>query len=136
MADVLSAAVQLWLIVFGALVAGHYHCTANFITKAPLWVKIMTALVTAAGTGMIFCGLVGDIGHGALFALFATGPMVAVQLGALQAGVSISEQFRVAALIKQMGWRFVRDQQAMAEVARLAADSDYSRLAENEQKSR
>lgn len=134
MTELFDIAIRFWLILVGLLVAGHYHCMANFLTKAPAWVKLMAGLTTAAGTGMVFCGVTGDIGKGALFAMGSTGPMTAIALGTFGAGAYISDQFRKAALIKQMGWRFVHEQDAIAEVARLAANSDRAPL-ESEQKS-
>lgn len=133
MAEFIDTFLRLWLIMFGLLVAGHYHCMANFITLSPAWVKLLAGVTTAAGTGMVVCGYTGDIGNGALFSMLVTGPMAAIQLGAWAAGARVSEQFLTATLVKQQGWRFVRDQEAMAEVARLAAaNSDMAPLDEKQ----
>jgi hypothetical protein len=134
MTEAFMVFLQAWLVIVGLLAAGHYHCMANFLTTSPAWVKVMAGLTTASGTGMVFSGVTGDIGMGAMFSLAAIGPMTAIALGTFGAGAYISDQFRKAALIKQMGWRFVHEQEAIAEVARMAANSDRAPL-EPEQKS-
>lgn len=97
-----EAALRLWLIVSGVVVAGHYHAMANSITKAPSWLRALALpVITSSGVGMAFCGLIGDISYAALFAILAAGVMPMVQLAAWGAGAYVSDQLARAERMKQ-----------------------------------
>lgn len=108
--NALHAALCVWLVVAGLAVAVHYHCMANFITKAPHWVRgVVLPVLTAAGVGMVWAGLSGNVPTGALFALLAAGLMPAVHLAAWAAGAYVAEQFERAERLKRQRYAFLRD---------------------------
>lgn len=128
-------ALRAWLIVTGLLVAGHYHCMANFLGRAPHLIRALALpTVTGAGIGMAFCGAVGATLQGALFGAAAAGLMAGINLAAWGAGAYVSAQLEraaeVRAQIKRDGWAFVRQFDQLAETAR-ALDSDRAPLADN-----
>lgn len=115
-----EAALRLWLLAAGLLVAGHYHAMANFIGRAPHLIKALTLpAVTGCGVGMAFCGAVGATLQGALFGAAAAGLMAVINLAAWGAGAYVSAQLEraaeVRAQIKRDGWAFVHDYRALAD---------------------
>lgn len=113
-------ALRVWLVVAGLLVAGHYHCMANFIGRAPHAVRaLVLPSISGAGIGMAFCGAVGATLQGALFGAAAAGLMAVINLAAWGAGAYVSAQLERAAemraQIRREGWAFVHDYRSLAE---------------------
>lgn len=118
-----EAALRLFLFVTGVLIAGHYLLMANFMQRAPHFVKaVALPVLTASGVGMVACAFSGALSMGLIFGSLAAGFMVAVNVAAWSAGAYVSEQFdraaEVRAQIRRDGWVFVRRFDQMTDAAR------------------
>lgn len=73
----MDAELMIWtlravLVIGGLWIAGHHHCVANYITKAPHFIKaLMLPAVTASGVGMAVSGFWGYMEFGAVFGAVA-----------------------------------------------------------------
>ena len=124
-------AIRVWLLVTGLLVAGHYHCMANYIKRAPHFVRALALpAITGAGVGMAVCALMGSTMQGAMFGAAAAGLMAVINLAAWGAGAYVSEQLERAAEVREQinrhGWPLVRDFDQLTEHAKLAEQSEQS----------
>ncbi len=107
---VADAALRLWLFCTGVLVAGHYHAMANFMGRAPHFVKALALpSVTGAGVGMVVCAAMGATLQGALFGALAAGLMAIVNLAAWATGAYVSDQFEKADRMRRYRRAFMRD---------------------------
>lgn len=92
-AELMIWALRVVLVIGGLWIAGHHHCVANYITKAPHFIKaLMLPAVTASGVGMAVCGLMGNLYVGALFGTLAAVTMSIVSFSVWRSGVYISNQ--------------------------------------------
>jgi hypothetical protein len=122
-------ALRVWLLVTGLLVAGHYHCMANYIKKAPHFVRALALpAITGAGVGMAVCALWGSTLQGAMFGAAAAGLMAIINLAAWGAGAYVSEQLERAAEVREQinrdGWAFVREFDQLTEHAKMAEEAE------------
>ena len=108
--------VRAVLVVCGLFVAVHFHFMANFITRAPWFVRFVSLPgVQFSGTGMMFCGILGDVGLGLLLSLSALSFGSTIQYAAWSAGAYVAQQFEMAARANQAGWAFVNQLRTMHE---------------------
>ena len=111
------------LVVFGVTVATHYHAMANFMRRAPHFVKLLLLpLITGAGVGMAYCGWVGSNFQGALFGTLCAGSMTVVNLAAWRSGAYVSDKFDKAARLRKKirrdAWVLVREYDQLADAFR------------------
>ena len=131
LAQAADMALRLWLLFTGLLVAGHYHCMANFSGRAPLVIKYaVLPAATFAGVGMAVAGGVGMFNEAAYFSFAVAGLMVTVNLAAFASGAYVSEQFERADRMKRYRNAFLRDAvNGSEDLARmLEQDSDTAPL--------
>jgi hypothetical protein len=58
---VFDLAMRLVCIVAGIATAAHYHCMANFVTRAPHLCKLFVLPgITGSAVGLVYAGFVGD----------------------------------------------------------------------------
>lgn len=94
----MAAELMIWtlravLVIGGLWIAGHHHCVANYITKAPHFIKaLMLPAVTASGVGMAICGVMGNLYIGAVFGTVAAVTMSIVSFAVWRSGVYVSKQ--------------------------------------------
>lgn len=85
---------RLLLLASGFGVAVHYHLMANFMQRAPAWVKaVALPLATAGGVGMIVCAASASILGGVLSSGVAMCAVVSINLGAWANGAHVSALF-------------------------------------------
>jgi hypothetical protein len=123
--------LRIWLLFVGLLVAGHYHCMANFSGRAPLFIKYaVLPASTFAGVGMAVSGAVGMFNEAAYFSFAAVGLMVTINLAAFASGAYVSEQFERADRMKRYRAHFLREAvNGSEDLARLLEqDSDTAPL--------
>lgn len=110
----MAAELMIWifravLVVGGLWIAGHYHCMANYVTKAPHFIKgLMLPLVTASGVGMAICGAVGNVYIGAVFGTSAAVSMSIVSFAVWRSGVYVSKQLARAYEVRRRQNAFFR----------------------------
>lgn len=91
------------LIAGGLASAGFFHCSANFLTRAPHSVKaLVLPVITGCGVGMAFFGFSGDVVAGALVAVIQVVAVLTLWFVALEAGAHISKVFAKQAAIRRM----------------------------------
>jgi len=101
-AEVLIWLARGYLVVSGLVIAGHFHCAANFLTEAPHYVKaIIMPGVVACGVGMAVSGFWGYMEFGAICGALAAGFMAALNMVAWGTGLYISSQISLAYKIKR-----------------------------------
>jgi hypothetical protein len=131
LAHAADLALRAWLMFTGLLVAGHYHCMANFSGRAPLVIKYaVLPAATFAGVGMAVAGGVGMFNEAAYFSFAVAGLMVTVNLAAFASGAYVSEQFERADRMKRYRNAFLREAiNGSEDLARLLEqDSDTAPL--------
>jgi hypothetical protein len=121
---IFSTGLRVWLVVSGALVAGHYHAMAAATKRAPFLIKYAALpMLTGAGVGMIWAGATGDAAGGGLYSSAAAGLMVTVNLSVWASGAYVSAMLDRAAevqeRIKRSGHLFVADIRSMADAVNI-----------------
>ena len=110
----MAAELMIWifravLVIGGLWIAGHHHCVANYITKAPHFIKaLMLPMVTASGVGMAICGVMGNVYIGAVFGTVAAVTMSIVSFSVWRSGVYVSKQFARAYEVRRRQNAFFR----------------------------
>jgi cytochrome c oxidase assembly factor CtaG len=90
----LELLTQAMMIVCGLAVSIHYFLVANFVTKAPKWVKIIVLpMCVGAGLGMVYCAIKSRTDVGLFFSLWGLTSVMVVHLEAWRRGYCISRQF-------------------------------------------
>jgi hypothetical protein len=105
----LDLIMRVLMVATGLLVAGHYHCMANFISRAPHTVRLLLVCASAAGVGMAATAVLGTVLQAAYFAVAASACMVLINLAAFAAGAYVSEQFARADRMKRNRQMFMRE---------------------------
>lgn len=78
----------------GLAVTLHYMWMANYITRAPHYVRaLLLPMTTGAGVGLIVASISGDTHWAAIFSTAACGSMAALQVAAWAAGAHVSKEF-------------------------------------------
>lgn len=89
---------RLLMLAAGFGIAAHYHLMANFITRAPHFVRaFLLPVATAGGVGMIACAVTGNLLGGLLASEIAVSAVILVNLAAWDAGMHASAAFEAAA---------------------------------------
>lgn len=102
-AELMIWALRVVLVIGGLWIAGHHHCVANYITKAPHFIKaLMLPAVTASGVGMAVCGAMGNLYVGALFGTLAAVTMSIVSYVVWRSGMYVSKQLARAYDVRRM----------------------------------
>lgn len=110
----MAAELMIWtlravLVIGGLWIAGHHHCVANYITKAPHFIKaLMLPAVTASGVGMAVCGAMGNVYIGAVFGTVAAVTMSIVSFAVWRSGVYVSKQLARAYEVRRRQNAFFR----------------------------
>lgn len=108
-AELMVWALRVVLVVGGLWIAGHHHCVANYITKAPHIVKaLMLPAVTASGVGMAICGVMGNLYIGAVFGTVAAVSMSIVSFAVWRSGMYVSKQLARAYEVRRRQNAFFR----------------------------
>lgn len=94
----MEQAARLLMLVAGLGIAAHYHLMANFITRAPHFVRaVLLPVATAGGVGMIACAATGNLIGGLVATEIAVSAVILVNLAAWDAGMHASAAFEAAA---------------------------------------
>lgn len=108
-AELMIWALRVVLVIGGLWIAGHHHCVANYITKAPHFIKgLMLPLVTASGVGMAVCGAMGNLYIGAVFGTVAAVTMSIVSSAVWRSGMYLSKQLARAYEVRRRQNAFFR----------------------------
>ena len=111
----MAAELMIWmfravLVIGGLWIAGHHHCVANYITKAPHFIKaLMLPAVTASGVGMAVCGAVGNVYVGAVFGTSAAVAMSIVSFSVWRSGLYVSRQLARAYDVRRRHKAIIND---------------------------
>ena len=89
---------RVLLVVAGAGVSVHFFLIANFLQRAPHWLRLVVLpAAVAGGVGMVFCGITGRCDAGALLAAsLATAAIVTIDLANWVRGYSVSAAYDAA----------------------------------------
>lgn len=103
-------AFRALLLVGGLWIAGHHHCMANYITKAPHFVKgLLLPAITGSGVGMAICGLMGNVWVGAVFGTASAVLMSVVSFAVWRSGLYVSRQLARAYDVRRRHKAIIND---------------------------
>lgn len=89
--DAIELFWRAYFIAVGVAIFMHMHCTANFTTHGPRFLRyVLLPLASGMGMGMVWSGARGDIDWGLRFSALAAGVLVVTQIAAWLAGVRVS----------------------------------------------
>lgn len=131
---------RVLLVVAGVGVFAHYLLMANFMQRAPWWVKSMALPVaTFGGVGMVFCGVTGSFLGGAMASTVAMSAVIAINLAAWSNGAHVSVLFERQAQARDLAkvrglMREFRHE--VEEISDLLTDSGLQELAESERRAK
>lgn len=98
------------LLIGGLWIAGHHHCMANYVTKAPHYVKaLLLPAITASGVGMAICAVMGNVWVGAVFGTMSAVLMSIVSFTVWRSGLYVSRQLARAYDVRRRHKAIIND---------------------------